>query len=166
MSQAILTMSDNNYFTYKLEFKYRLLLHWLLPSLAGCLITVAAVCIFMNKVKHNKLHFQTTHSIVGLVTVSLTLFSIILGVFTKYSFPLRNCVRPICTKITHSMIGVVTYIFAMATIGLGIYSDFFVNLADVYVRGSLLGVLVGTSIYILVKPLALVCARLKEVMTR
>jgi cytochrome b-561 domain containing protein 2 len=158
-------MSDNNYFTYKLEFKYRLLLHWVLTAIAGVLITVASVCIFMNKVNHGKSHFQSIHGILGLATVCCTLLSIILGVFTRFSFPLRNCVRPICTKISHSLLGVVTYVLAMTTIGFAVYSEFFIGLThDIhYLRIIVVCVIGVTGIYVLVKPVALLYARLEEV---
>jgi cytochrome b-561 domain containing protein 2 len=166
MSQAVLTMSDNNYFTNNLEHKSRVYAHWVLQALAGVLITIAFSCIFINKVRMGKPHFQTTHALVGLTTICMTLMAIGGGVFTKYSFKLRTIVRPVYSKIGHSALGILTYMMAMATILLGIYSKWGEDKTTAEIRGVIFGILCVTTIYVLIKPMLLMASRFKVVLTR
>jgi cytochrome b561 len=152
MSQAILTMSDNNYFTYKLLLKYRLLVHWMLSAIAGVLIIIAVVCMYCNKLKDAKPHFQSVHGVFGLITICLTLLSI--GLFTQYKLPFdRISIRSFTKKLTHTLLGISTYILAVITIEIGIYNQIDVT---VFVHGTLIVINLMTTIYVLLKPLALV----------
>jgi cytochrome b-561 domain containing protein 2 len=159
MSQAILTMSDNNYFTYKLLLKYRLLVHWMLSAIAGILITIAVVCMYYNNLEDTEPHFQSVHAVFGLITISLTLLSIGLGVFTQYKLPFGLIsIRPVTKKLAHTLFGISAYILAVITIEIGIYNVIDDN--TVFVHGTLIVILLMTTIYVLLKPLALVVSRL------
>jgi hypothetical protein len=152
-------MSDNNFLTSKLTFKHRKLVHWVLSAIAGILIAISAGCIIQNKINQGKPHFQSAHSIIGLITISLTLISIGSGVSVMYKLPF-NClnIRPITKKITHSVLGIITYILAIVAVGFGIHKTIDV----VYLQGSFIASIVITTIYILVKPVALVISRLRN----
>jgi cytochrome b-561 domain containing protein 2 len=158
MSQAILTLSDNIYFTYKPLLKYRLLVHWMLSAIAGILITIAVVCMYCNKLKDAKPHFQSVHSVFGLITICLTLITIGLGVFTQYKLPFGLIsIRPVTKKLAHTLLGMSTYILAVITIEIGIYNQ----IDDtVFVNGTLIVIILMTSIHVLLKPLTLVVCRL------
>jgi cytochrome b-561 domain containing protein 2 len=166
MTHAVLTMSDNNYFTNNLEYKSRVYVHWVLQALAGVLITVAFTCIFANKWRAGKSHFQSTHSLVGLTTVCLTLVAIVGGVFTKYSFRLRTIVRPVYMKIGHAALGSVTYMLAVAALILGIYSKWFEGVSSPELQGVFTGVLCLTTAYVMIKPMLVMATRFRGVMTR
>ncbi|EAT35327.1 AAEL012502-PA [Aedes aegypti] len=161
MSQAVLTLSGANLLTYRQHQKTRILIHWILQALAGILITIAFVCIFLNKVRMDKKHFQTTHAIVGLITVILTLASIGGGIFTKYGYQLRHLVRPIYSKIMHGVAGVVTYILGSATIALGVYSQWFQEDNNGQVRLALLIGIIAVTLYVIVNPIAATISRTK-----
>lgn len=161
MSQAVLTLSGANLLTYKQHQKTRIFIHWLLQALAGILITIAFVCIFLNKVRMGKAHFQTTHAIFGLVTVILTLTSIGGGLFAKYGFQLRHLMRPIYSKIMHGIAGTVTYILGSATIALGVYSTWFQEDNNAQVRLALLIGIIAVTLYVIINPIAATISRTK-----
>lgn len=161
MSQAVLTMSGASFFTHRCQHRTKVFLHWLLQAIAGVLITIASVCIFLNKVRLGKSHFQTLHGIFGLVTVCFTLASIGGGVTTKYAFQLRYYMRPIYSKIVHGIAGTVSYLLAVATIGLGVYSHWFQEDNDANVRLALV-VAIGTiALYVVTVPMINTVRRIK-----
>ncbi|XP_053668704.1 uncharacterized protein LOC128719107 [Anopheles marshallii] len=161
MSQAVLTMSGTNYFTHRCHHRTKVFLHWLLQAVAGVLITIASVCIFLNKVRLGKPHFQTLHGIFGLVTVCFTLASIGGGVTTKYAFQLRHYIRPIYSKLMHGIAGTVAYLLATTTISLGVYSRWFQEDNDANVRLTLV-IAIGTiALYVVVAPIFNLVLRIK-----
>ncbi|XP_053689398.1 transmembrane reductase CYB561D2-like [Sabethes cyaneus] len=162
MSQAILSLSGANLLTYKRHHKTKLFLHWLLQVTGGVLITIAFVCIFVNKVRMGKAHFQTTHGLFGLITVIATLISISGGVFTKYGYQLRHIMRPIYSKINHGIAGIVTYVLGMITIGLGIYSVWFQEDNNAQVRLALLIGLIAIAVNVLINPITATISRIKS----
>lgn len=161
MSQAVLTLSGANLLTYQRHHKTRVFIHWLLQAVAGGLITIAFVCIVLNKIRMGKAHFQTTHGLFGLITVVLTLVSIGGGVFTKYGYQLRSVMRPIYSKILHGVAGTVTYILGSVTIGLGIYSRWFQEDNGEQVRLALLIGLIAVTLYVIINPIAATISRTK-----
>ncbi|XP_058118660.1 uncharacterized protein LOC131289733 [Anopheles ziemanni] len=161
MSQAVLTMSGTNYFTHRCHHRTKVFLHWLLQAVAGILITIAAVCIFLNKIRLQKSHFQTLHGIFGLVTVCFTLASIAGGVTTKYAFQLRQYMRPIYSKLIHGIAGTVTYLLGVITIGLGVYSHWFQEDNDANVRLTLVIAIGVIAVYVIIAPMLNTIQRMK-----
>uniref|UniRef100_A0AAG5DKD4 ascorbate ferrireductase (transmembrane) n=1 Tax=Anopheles atroparvus TaxID=41427 RepID=A0AAG5DKD4_ANOAO len=161
MSQAVLTMSGTNYFTHRCNHRTKVFLHWLLQAVAGILITIASVCIFLNKVRLQKSHFQTLHAIFGLVTVCFTLASIAGGVATKYAFQLRQYMRPIYSKLIHGIAGTVAYLLGVSTIGLGVYSRWFQEDNDANVRLALVIAIGVIALYVIVAPMFNTIQRVK-----
>ncbi|XP_058837924.1 transmembrane reductase CYB561D2-like isoform X2 [Topomyia yanbarensis] len=162
MSQAVLTLSGGNLLTYKRHHKTRIFIHWLLQAVAGILISVAFVCIFLNKVRMGKAHFQTTHGLFGLVTVIATFISIGGGVFTKYGFQMRQLVRPIYSKIGHAIAGTITYVLSMITISLGVYSAWFQEDNNGQVRLALLVGIIAVALYVIINPITATISRVKS----
>lgn len=161
MSQAVLTISGTNFFTHRCNHRTKVFIHWLLQAVAGILITIAAVCIFLNKIRMGKPHFQTLHGIFGLVTVCLTLISISGGVVTKYAFQLRQYMRPIYSKLIHGIGGTIAYLFGVATIGLGVYSKWFQEDNDAYVRLTLVIAIGAIALYVIIVPIMNTIQRFK-----
>ncbi|XP_049295588.1 uncharacterized protein LOC125770233 [Anopheles funestus] len=161
MSQAVLTMSGTNYFTHRCHHRTKVFLHWVLQAVAGILITIASVCIFLNKVRLGKPHFQTLHGIFGLVTVCFTLASIGGGVTTKYAFQLRHYISPIYSKLMHGIAGTVAYLLGVTTISLGVYSRWFQEDNEANVRLTLV-IAIGTiALYVVVAPITNSVLRIK-----
>jgi protein-S-isoprenylcysteine O-methyltransferase Ste14 len=165
MSHAILTMADNNFLTQTLNYQKRVTVHWILQTFALILITVAQTCIFLNKQNLGKSHYQSTHSLFGLTTYLLTLLSTMGGVSTKYSFQLKNLMKPLITKIMHSFSGLITYILAVVTICLGINQFGNANY-DSAVKPIIYCLLFITTLYITIKSFILLTSRASNVMKR
>jgi cytochrome b561 len=165
MSNAILIMADNNFLTMNLSHQNRVTAHWVVQLFAVILILIAQTCIFMNKVNQNKEHFQTTHSVFGVITVLLTISTAFGGVFTKYSLSLRNIIKPAVTKIFHSMLGILVYVLAIITIILG-FSQMWTQDHDAYVKPIVIVLLVLAGFYVILKSLILLSSRIKDVLSR
>ena len=106
-------------------------------------------------------HFQSTHSIFGLITFIFTLLTVFGGVWTKYSFQLRNIVKPTLIKVFHSLLGIVVYVLAIITIILG-FNQMWFESSDDYMRPIITILLIITTIYVLVKSFIMALSRAKD----
>lgn len=165
MSHAILTMADNNFVTQSLSYQNRVTVHWILQTSALILITAAQTCIFLNKNRLGKEHYQSTHSLFGVTTYMLTVVSSLGGIFTKFSFQLKSIMKPVLVKIMHSFAGLLTYLLAITTICLGI-NQTWINQADSYVKPIVYCFLVFTTLYVTIKSFILLSSRAANVMKR
>jgi cytochrome b-561 domain containing protein 2 len=165
MSHAILSMADNNFITQTLNYQNRVTVHWILQTAALVLITVAQTCIFVNKNRLGKDHYQTTHSIFGLITYLLTVLSTLGGVFTKYSFQLRQIIKPLLVKTLHSFSGLLTYVLAVITICLGINQSWRESY-DSAVKPIIYISLFVTTLYVSIKSFILFFSRASNFMKR
>lgn len=161
-----MSMAGNNVFTTNFTRSNRLTVHWVLQALAGILIFIASICMYLNKIDRQAQHFTTWHGTIGLVTIILTLASIFGGVFTKYSFQLRETVTPIVSKLIHSFMGIATYLLGIVTIILGMYSDWFSYVSSASIQATLLCLAILTSIYVISKSAVTFFARVKTFMTK
>lgn len=165
MSHAILSMADNNFLTQSLNYQNRVTVHWILQLSALILITVAQTCIFINKNRLGKSHYQTTHSLFGLTTYLLTVVSTLGGVFTKYSFQIKHIMKPILTKTLHSFAGLLTYVLAVITICLGINQSWNKSY-DSSVVSIICVSLFITTLYVSIKSFILFFSRASNAMKR
>lgn len=120
MAQGILGMSNRSIFTEAVSHSKRVKLHWISQALALLLITIAQTSIYVNKNNNGYPHYQTTHSICGLVTYIMTLCGTIGGICNNYSSSLKSFVKPAQLKIGHGFAGSLVYLIASTTICLGI----------------------------------------------
>lgn len=165
MSNAILTMADNNFLTQSLSYSNRITVHWILQTSALIVITIGQTCIFLHKNNIHKEHYQTTHSLFGLSTYMLTLISSLGGISTKYSLQLKRVLKPAITKIMHSFAGLLTYVLAITTISLGI-NQFWNDSHDAYTKPIVYVLLAFTTLYVTIKSFILFSSRLANVMQR
>ena len=149
MSQAISVMADNNVFSHLMGYHKRAITHWIMQSIALVFITIGQSCIFINKVRLGKPHYQSTHSILGLITFLLTIMTAVGGIFTKYSYQLRNYMKPLHIKMVHSFVGVLTYTMAALTISFGIYSRAWKNEDDAWVLSMLEAIIIISTPYVI-----------------
>jgi cytochrome b-561 domain containing protein 2 len=164
MTQAVLTISGSTFFTSSLKHQSRVFVHWLLQTIAGILITIAVVAIFINKIYQERQHFQSIHAIFGLIAYGLTLASIVSGVFTKYSVRFRSIMPLVYRKLVHVVLGIVAYTLSIVATMLGFYSPWFTKNSNPTIRVTLVGTLCVTTLYILFQPLKRVTSRLKGVL--
>lgn len=142
-------MADNNVFTHLMDYRKRVITHWIMQAIALVFITIGQSCIFINKVRLGKPHYQSTHSILGLITFLLTIMTAFGGVFTKYSYQLRTYMKPLHIKMLHSFVGILTYIMASITISFGIYSRAWKKEDDAWVLSMLEAIIIISTPYII-----------------
>lgn len=147
MSHAILSMADNHALTKSLNYQQRVTVHWILQLSAFTLITIAQTCIYLNKERNSKPHYQSTHALFGLITYLLTLCATFGGVFARYSFKLRDYVKPVAVKITHGFLGLLVYYMAVITICLGVH-NFLQSEHDKWMNPTIYVLLFTTSVYV------------------
>lgn len=165
MSNAILSMADNNFLTQSLNHQNRVTVHWILQTSALILITIAQTCIFINKNNLGKEHYQTTHSLFGLTTYLLTVVSSVGGIFTKFSFQLKRFAKPVLIKIMHSFAGLLTYLLAVVTISLGI-NQMWITSHDEWTKLLVYVVFAFTTLYVTIKSFILFSSRVSNVLNR
>lgn len=153
-------MSDLNCWTVKLNYKQRVTLHWVLQAAALTLITLGFTAIFVNKVKLEKEHFHTLHAIFGLVTYILTVIVASGGIWTKYSFQLRQYLKPVYAKINHTLMGVVVFCLGVITISLAVYSQWFLKVSTKDMQMPLVSTLIVCASYVIYKPMVLCFKRI------
>ncbi|CAO1421262.1 unnamed protein product [Diamesa serratosioi] len=166
MSQAILVMADNNVFTHLMAYHKRVIAHWILQAIALVLITIGQSCIFINKVRLGKPHYQSIHSILGLLTFMLTILTAVGGVFSKYSYQLRTYMKPLHIKMIHSLAGIITYAMAATTISFGIFSKAWKNENDTWVLTMLEFILIVSTPYIIFGSTRLLYSRTRTSLIR
>ena len=159
MSHGVLAMADKNIFTQGFTHQQRVTAHWVTQAIALVLITIAQSAIYINKDRNNWPHYQSTHSLFGLVTYLLTISATLGGVLTKYSHQLRSFVKPAMLKIGHGFAGIFVYVLAMSTIFLGVNQSW-TDYGDLYVKfGVLLGLIIS-SIYVTSKSFKVAISRI------
>lgn len=160
VSHGILVMTEKNILTRKLNYKQRVMAHWVLQVFALILISMAYAAIHINKERRGKKHYQTTHSLFGLATYLLTLFVTFTGFFTKYCFRLRNIMRPTIITIIHRYVGVAAYILAMLTIFLEVKRKWLNTNNNNNLNLAVMSAFVSTIFYVVGKSFKLTTLRL------
>lgn len=150
MTHGILAMADNNVFTQSFNYQKRVTTHWVLQAIALVFITIAQSAIYINKDNYGYPHYQSTHSLFGLVTYLLTLGATLGGVLTKYSFKLRSVVKPAMLKVGHGFAGIAVYVLAISTIFLGI-NQTWMDSGDMKIKFGILFAFIFTTIYVVSK---------------
>jgi hypothetical protein len=116
MGQAILVLSDDNILTFlrpslkKTAREY----HWIMQILAAMCNLVGFVTKIVHKNITGRSHFQTTHAILGLVTIVLSFVAATGGIFTLYAAKLKDWVKPSYIKLIHTIIGIITFVLGVA----------------------------------------------------
>lgn len=151
-------MADNNIFTLNLSHQKRVTTHWVIQAVAMVLITIGQSAIYVNKDLNGWPHFQSTHSLFGLVTFLLALGATLGGTLTKYSFQLKSFVKPAMLKVGHGFAGITVYVLAVATIFLGLNQSW-TDYGDMQLKFGILGAFLATTVYVVSKSFKLTLSR-------
>ena len=103
----------------------RVTLHWILQTVGSYLIAAGFAVIIASKYPTGKPNFATWHGIFGLKAIIGAAGTIIGDIVAKYSFPIRQIIRPVTAKVLHSLLGAIVYILMIFTVLLGLYSKWF-----------------------------------------
>lgn len=162
MTEAILSFSTDNFLTKNLTHSDRLSLHWKLQSVAAACIFAGFLCIFCNKIHHDREHFASWHGSFGLWTLLLGAGTIGGGIIAKYGYHYRHIIAPVILKSMHAAFGIGVYILAIFTISLGMYSDWLRgHLSDNIIYVFIVGVFL-IEFYVLIKPTLTVVTQVKK----
>ncbi|XP_033220130.1 cytochrome b561 domain-containing protein 2-like [Belonocnema kinseyi] len=116
MSEAIILIAEENIWTNFFSRQTNKHLHWIL-QVGGSTLSIAGVAIKFN---HKKEHFQSTHAITGIISVSFIILVALLGVFAFFAFRLRKMLRPVIFKFLHNFLGVFCFVIGMTSLLYGL----------------------------------------------
>lgn len=122
ITEAVFSISGEAYIGSKLSRQNRITTHWILHAVGLTLMLVGLIIIVVNKVNHNRHHFSTPHSILGLISIILAGFVAGFGILTNNSRWIYPRVRPVLLKIFHAFGGIIVTILLLATIITGTYT--------------------------------------------
>lgn len=125
MGEAVMAISTGNWLTSRLNRRNRVTAHWILQAIAAACIFAGFLIIFINKNRHGKLHFQSLHGILGLVSVIFVGITSSGGVVALYTARLKDIIKPAKIKFAHNIFGIITFAIGIASTILGIYSGWF-----------------------------------------
>lgn len=130
MAEAVMIMSQGNIIASNLSRQGRVRLHWILQASAAAFIFAGFLVIVINKNLHNKNHFKSWHSVIGLVFLVCVGITSSGGVVTLYSLRLKQYIKPAKMKLFHNLLGVLTFVIGVATEIFGIYTHWFLKHAS------------------------------------
>lgn len=125
MTEAILTISDENYLTKSIPFRNKILFHWIIQVIAIFCNISGFIIIYINKNINNKSHFTTWHGLAGLISIIVTVPTCLSGLLALYKVDIRKHVKPTISKCLHIVCGCITFVFGTITEILGVYSGWF-----------------------------------------
>jgi hypothetical protein len=125
MAEAVMIMSQDNVMASKLSHQARVQMHWMLQAGAAACIFSGFLVIVINKNKHNKNHFQSWHSVIGLVFLVFVGITSSGGVITLYSIRLKQYLKPAKMKLIHNLAGALTFAIGVVTEIFGVYTLWF-----------------------------------------
>jgi uncharacterized membrane protein YhaH (DUF805 family) len=134
MGEAILILSDDNILTYlhpsiKETVREH---HWIIQVVAAICNIVGFATEIHNKNLKGRSHFQSTHAILGLVTIILSFVACVVGIITLCAAKLKDWVKPSHIKIIHTVTGMLTFVLGIAAQITGL-----VKLSDAYVTPTI-----------------------------
>lgn len=130
MAEAVMIISQGNIIASNLSRQGRVRLHWILQASAAAFIFAGFLVIVINKNLHNKNHFKSWHSVIGLVFLVCVGITSSGGVVTLYSIRLKQYIKPAKMKLVHNLVGVLTFVIGVATEIFGIYTHWFLKHAN------------------------------------
>jgi len=130
MAEAVMIMSQGNIIASNLSRQGRVRLHWILQASAAGFIFAGFLVIVINKNLHKKNHFESWHSVIGLVFLVCVGITSSGGVVTLYSLRLKQYIKPAKMKLFHNLLGVLTFVIGVATEIFGIYTHWFLTHAN------------------------------------
>ena len=126
MFEAILLFSPYSSLLQSADRKTKGKYHWILQLCAAVSVFLGFAAIVINKFQLNKPHFQTWHSIFGLVATVLVLFQTLAGFSLIYNIEFLNPFKATLAmrKMMHALNGAFVFLIGFASIFLSLYSNF------------------------------------------
>ncbi|KAK9881013.1 hypothetical protein WA026_014356 [Henosepilachna vigintioctopunctata] len=166
-TEGILTLNKNNNILKKLTEPNRILLHWILQTIALISITLGFLIALKSKNDKNKSHFKTWHALFGLLGVIFAILSGLNGISALYSNALKNLYSPKLNKFIHVLSGTLAYLFGGISGILSVYSKWFGRKTanNSIIFGVSLILVSIVVIWTLIKPVKSVCDRFRNLIS-
>ncbi|XP_072752387.1 transmembrane reductase CYB561D2 [Anoplolepis gracilipes] len=161
ITEAVFSVSGEAYISSKLPRRNRVTIHWVLHTIGLTIIGIGFIIIIVNKINHNKSHFVTTHSQLGLVTIILSVLTAAFGILANNTVWIYPRVRPILVKVAHACGGIGILVLLLATLINGTYSHWWPG--TVTGRDLVFASLFFAGVLILVKPILATFSRCRVV---
>lgn len=109
MAEAILTLYSSNCWSFFHTPRTKRNMHWVIQVIGSTFAIVGTAILIPER----STHFQSAHSITGLVSLILTIIALINGIMALWplEFYMKFQIRPIVLQIAHNSIGVASFVF-------------------------------------------------------
>ncbi|XP_053975528.1 transmembrane reductase CYB561D2-like [Hylaeus volcanicus] len=121
MAEAVFSISGEAYIGHKISRVNRVTMHWILHTAGLTLVLIGLIIIVANKVNHNRPHFSSPHSILGLISIILAFLVAGFGIVTNNPKWLYPRFRPVLLKIMHAFGGIAITVLLFASVITGTY---------------------------------------------
>lgn len=133
MLEGALTFYSENTWSSQCDKPTKRYVHWIMQTI-GSLLALSGILI--EYINYRGKHFDTTHSILGLISGIFLLFSLCNGVSALWSVELRNIFRPVLIKAIHNTAGIVAIVLGSInlrhTVFIPYYYIHFTGLVSLY----------------------------------
>ncbi|CAL1687785.1 unnamed protein product [Lasius platythorax] len=161
ITEAVFSVSGEAYIASRLPRRNRVTIHWILHTIGLIIIGIGLIIIVVNKINHNKQHFATTHSQLGLVSIILTVLTATFGILANNTVWIYPRIRPVLIKVAHACGGIGMIVLLLATLITGTYSKWWPG--TVTGRDLIFASLFFAGVLILVKPILATFSRCRVI---
>lgn len=106
MTQSIMTFYSENVLFKQQSQPVKRLLHWVLQAIGSSMAITGMIIEYVNR----RSHFQTKHSVIGLIAGIFTLIAMANGVSALWSVEMRKYVAPVYLKFFHVVVGLTAFV--------------------------------------------------------
>lgn len=119
MTQAILAFYSENVWSKQHTRQTQKTIHWVLQAIGSTAAIAGIITEYIGRSFKSKSHFSSTHSVIGLIAVIFTFFSMINGISTLWSIKLKKFARPVYFKLIHNLNGMLAFVLGMVALYFG-----------------------------------------------
>ena len=116
MSEGIILLAEENLWTKFLSRQTNKHVHWILQVGSAVFSITGVTVLYLDRKKH----FKSTHSTIGIISVSFIFLILLLGVLAFFSARLRQFVRPVILKFLHNFLGIFCFVMGMVAMIYGL----------------------------------------------
>lgn len=108
MAEAILTLYSSNSWSSFHTKRTKRNMHWIIQVIGSTMAIVGTAILIPDRVTH----FNTVHSVTGIVSLILAFIALINGVAALWplEFYMRFNIRPVISKVCHNFIGIASFV--------------------------------------------------------
>lgn len=114
MTQSIMAFYSENVWSSGFSRQSKRTIHWMLQALGSTLAIIGVILEFISRWQKGKVHFNSTHSVLGLIAIVFTLIAMCNGISALWSTELKRYVRPVYLKLGHNIVGIAAFVVGKA----------------------------------------------------